>query len=108
MADAEDDARKFAHADLGFHLAVTAASRNPFFQSFTAMIEAALLTIFSINAVSKPRSRSTTTAKHALIVDAIEARDAEGAAKAMLRAVDDGLTRALQSSGVTKRTKSSK
>jgi DNA-binding FadR family transcriptional regulator len=98
MADSEADARRFARADLGFHLAVTSASRNPFFQSFAALIETALLTVFAINAEGKPMSRSATTAKHALIVDAIEARDAAAAAKAMLRTVDDGLSRALQNS----------
>jgi DNA-binding FadR family transcriptional regulator len=102
MAEAEPDARKFARADLGFHLAVTAASRNPYFQSFAALIEAALLMVFSNNAASKSTSRSATTAKHALIVDAIEARDAAAAAKAMLRAVDDGLNRALLSSRTAK------
>ena len=39
MADAEKDRRQFAEWDLRFHLTVCAASKNPFFQSFAAMIE---------------------------------------------------------------------
>ena len=97
MAEAQDDAKRFARADLQFHLAVSAASHNPYFHAFAAMIEAALLTVFSVNAESKSSSRSSTTAKHALIVDAIVERDAERAAKAMLKTVDDGLNRALHS-----------
>jgi DNA-binding FadR family transcriptional regulator len=103
MAEAEDDVRRFARADLQFHLTVTAASHNPYFHAFAAMIEMALLNIFSMNAENKSSSRAGTTAKHAKIVDAIEARDPDRAAKEMLKAVDDGLNRAKQSDRLTKK-----
>jgi DNA-binding FadR family transcriptional regulator len=95
MADAEKDRRRFAEWDLRFHLTVCAASKNPFFQSFAAMIETALFALLSINALDEsPKLHSDSVARHALIVDAIEARDPHLAARAMLRAVDGGFTHA--------------
>src|ERR1700761_4564490 len=108
MAEAEDDARRFARADLQFHLAVTAASHNPYFHAFAGMIETALLTVFSKNAASKVSSRSDTTAKHALIADAIAAKDTDGAARAMRKTIDDGLNRAINSGGTQKKRRRNK
>lgn len=102
MANAEHDYRQFASADLQFHIAVAEASHNQFFHSFTGLVETNLLSMFSMNAAGDPKTRSATTAKHALIVDAIHARDPEGAAKAMLRTVDDGFARAQRYSRLTR------
>jgi DNA-binding FadR family transcriptional regulator len=95
MADAEKERRQFAEWDLRFHLAVCAASQNPFFQSFAAMIETALFALLSLNALAEsPKLHTDSVAHHTLIVDAIEARDPHLAARAMLRAVDGGFTNA--------------
>lgn len=93
MARAEKDRRQFAEWDLRFHLTICAASKNPFFQSFAAMIETALFALLSINALSEsPKLHSDSVARHTLIVDAIEGRDPHLAARAMLRAVDAGFS----------------
>jgi DNA-binding FadR family transcriptional regulator len=95
MAGAEDDRRKFAEWDLRFHLTICTASQNPFFQSFAAMIETALFTLLSLNALAEtPKMHGDSVARHNLIVDAIEARDPHLAARTMLRAVDGGFTNA--------------
>ena len=49
---AGNNRRQFAEADLRFHLTVSAASKNPFFQSFAAMIETALFALLSVNALT--------------------------------------------------------
>jgi DNA-binding FadR family transcriptional regulator len=95
MSNAGNNRRQFAEADLRFHLAVSAASRNPFFQSFAAMIETALFALLSVNALTdNNRQQSEALAMHIAVADAIEARDPHMAAKAMLRAVDGGLSHA--------------
>jgi len=92
MAQAKDARRQFAEADLRFHMAVSAISRNPFFQSFTGVISTALSVVLAINAdADSPKMQARTVARHAAVVDAIEAGDGDAAAKAMLRIVDDGL-----------------
>lgn len=97
MAEAEKDRRRFAEWDLRFHLTICAASKNPFFQSFAAMIETALFALLSITALAdNPKLRGDSIARHTLIVDAIEARDPHLAARAMLRAVDGGFVNAKQ------------
>jgi len=95
MSSAGNNRRQFAEADLRFHLAVSGASKNPFFQSFSAMIETALFALLSVNALTdNSRQQSDAINMHTAVVDAIEARDPHMAAKAMLRAVDSGLSHA--------------
>jgi DNA-binding FadR family transcriptional regulator len=95
MSRAKEDRRLFAEADLRFHLAVSIASRNPFFQSFAGIIETALSSMLSINALADDsRMQSHTVATHAAVVDAIEAGDSEKAGTAMLRTVQDGFAHA--------------
>ncbi len=95
MSNAGSNRRQFAEADLRFHLAVSDASRNPFFQSFAAMIETALFALLSVNALTdNSRQQSEAIAMHIAVADAIEARDPHLAAKAMLHAVDGGLAHA--------------
>ena len=95
MGSAHNNRRQFAEADLRFHLAVSAASKNPFFQSFAAMIETALFSLLAVNALTdNSRQQSEAIAMHVAVADAIEARDPHMAAKAMLRAVDGGLSHA--------------
>jgi DNA-binding FadR family transcriptional regulator len=95
MAQAEDNRRQFAEADLRFHMAVSAISRNPFFQSFTGVISTALSVVLALNAeADSPKMQSRAVARHAAVVDAIEAGDEDAAAKAMLYTVDNGLAHA--------------
>ena len=95
MRGAHSNRRQFAEADLRFHLAVSAASKNPFFQSFAATIETALFALLSVNALTdNSKQQAEGIAMHIAVADAIEARDPHLAAKAMLRAVDGGLSHA--------------
>jgi DNA-binding FadR family transcriptional regulator len=81
----------FAEADLRFHLAVGAASKNPLMRSTAAVIEAALLTSFSLSSPLEGRERQQEAAdEHEQIVDAIVARDPVAAAAAMLKVIDVG------------------
>jgi DNA-binding FadR family transcriptional regulator len=92
MAQAKDDRRQFAEADLHFHMAVGVISRNPFFQSFTGVISTALSVVLAVNAdADSPKMQARTIAEHEAVVDAIEDGDPDAAAKAMLRIVDSGL-----------------
>ena len=82
----------FAHADLGFHLAVAAAAGNPFFVSISTLIEVvleAMLTISSPAANSKRHAGSI--AKHRHIAQAIATQDAAGARRAMQSVVQEGV-----------------
>ena len=95
MAQAKDDRRQFAEADLQFHIAVGVISRNPFFQSFTGVISTALSVVLAVNAdADSPKMQARTVAEHEAVVDAIEEGDADAAARAMLRIVDSGLAHA--------------
>jgi DNA-binding FadR family transcriptional regulator len=84
----------FAEADLAFHLAVGVASGNPLFRSIAAAIEAALFAAFSLSSpVESPQRHRQVVDAHRAIVDAIEARDGDAAAKAMLATIDAGFER---------------
>ena len=90
----ETTPRGFAEADLVFHLAVGAASGNPMMRSVAAVIEAALIQAFQLSPpVRTPALQKETVDAHAAIVDAIEARNGDAAAKAMLAVIDSGVDR---------------
>lgn len=93
MARAESDAPGFAEADLALHLAVASASGNRFMDSLGAVIEAALRASFVLSAPVEPADRARVLAMHTAIVDAIIARDADGAADAMAGVIVNGLER---------------
>lgn len=95
MSNAKGDHRLFAEADLRFHMAVSIASRNPFFQSFAGVIEAALSGMLNLNAVAdSPQMQATTVANHRTVVDAIEAGDTAKAGRAILKIIENGLEHA--------------
>jgi DNA-binding FadR family transcriptional regulator len=94
MASAKGDHRRFAKADLAFHISVGAASHNPLFRSFTAVIETALSSLLSINFTANERTHLEATKRHADIVDAIEAGDEKAASRAMLRVIVEGFRHA--------------
>lgn len=84
----------FAEADLDFHLTIGAASGNPLMRSVAGVIEAALVASFSQSSpVDDWSDHEHTVNTHAAIVDAIEAKDEQAAATAMLEAIDIGYRR---------------
>lgn len=95
MAAAGSDRRRFAEADLRFHLLVSAASGNPLFRSFAGVIETALSASFALSSPTDPEASAAIVERHASIVRAIEAQDADAAAQAMLQVIDEGLARVL-------------
>jgi DNA-binding FadR family transcriptional regulator len=94
MTDATDDPRAFSAADLAFHVAVSTASGNPLLRSFTAVVEAALSTIFAINSAVTNQVRRAGVEQHAVILDAIAARDEKAAAHAMQQVIGYGFEHA--------------
>jgi DNA-binding FadR family transcriptional regulator len=93
MAAADGDRRRFAAADLDFHVAVSGASGNPLFRSLAAVIEAALSASFTISSPADSAGVAEIVARHRAIADAIEMGDAPRAAEAMLCVIDEGLSR---------------
>ena len=94
MHDAGGDHRKFADADLAFHVAIGQASGNPFFRSFTAVIQVALSGILaktSVGVIADEKTHARSTARHEKVLAAIEAGDEDDARKAMVRVIEEGL-----------------
>jgi DNA-binding FadR family transcriptional regulator len=86
--------QSFAEADLAFHLTIGAACGNPLIRSVAGVIEAALVASFSQSSpVDDSSDHENTVNTHAAIVDAIEARNEQAAATAMLDAIDIGYRR---------------
>jgi DNA-binding FadR family transcriptional regulator len=86
--------QSFAEADLDFHLAIAIASGNPLLRSIASVIEAALAAPFSHSSpIDDAHHHEVTVNSHAAIVDAIEARDEQAAAAAMLKVIDSGVRR---------------
>lgn len=99
IADEHDDAARHVAADLAFHLAIFAATRNMFFISLGAAIKTALEMSFRL---SQDRAAMSTLERdlHAEVSRTIVAADCAGAERAMrdlLRASRATLERALLS-----------
>ena len=90
MRQAGGDRHRFVAADLRFHIAVSAASSNPLFRSLAGVIETALSAAFALSSPADPAGVAEIASRHAAIVDAIEARNGEQAAAAMLHVIDAG------------------
>jgi DNA-binding FadR family transcriptional regulator len=93
MADAGSDRREFSRADLQFHIAVAAASGNPLFRSFTAVVETALGAYLSLSTPVDATIMAGSVRQHTRIADAIEDRDSVQAAQTMQEVIDIGLGR---------------
>jgi DNA-binding FadR family transcriptional regulator len=94
MARSGHTRRSFAETDLAFHLAIGVASGNPLMRSMASVIEAALVASFSYSSpVDDAENQDVAVQSHAAIVNAIEARDAQAAADAMLEVIDVGVRR---------------
>ena len=86
--------QSFAEADLDFHLAIAIASGNPLLRSMASVIEAALAAPFSHSSpIDDASDHELTVNSHAAIVDAIESRDEQAAAAAMLKVIGIGVHR---------------
>jgi DNA-binding FadR family transcriptional regulator len=93
MSRAGTDRRAFSQADLEFHIAVATASGNPLFRSFASVVETALGAYFSLSTPIEAAAMATIVTRHAEIVDAIAAMDAEEAAQKMLAVINQGVER---------------
>lgn len=87
---------EFAYADLALHLAIIEATRNPFMYSVGTLIEAALVTSFKLSSPFGDLERQQVTSRrHRRIVEAIEAGDADAAARAVEVVIVEGRDRVL-------------
>lgn len=90
MVSAEQGGDDPLEADIAFHVAVLAASGNPFYRQFHDMVETALRT--SIRMTNRIKGRSASVEQHGAVHDAILARDSEGARTAMRGIIADVLS----------------
>ena len=81
MEAAESGVDNALSSDIAFHVAILEASGNPFFAQFRDVVATALQT--SIQYTNRHRGRSASLPAHKAVLDAIVARDSEGAADAM-------------------------
>ncbi|PZO02963.1 MAG: FadR family transcriptional regulator [Hyphomicrobiales bacterium] len=93
MQSEPSDSAAFAEADLAVHVAVANASGNPFMRSVGGVIDVALRASFLLSAPVEEAERDIVIMAHRKIVDAIAARDIEGAAEAMVGVIFNGLRR---------------
>lgn len=94
MRSATDSPRQFAEADLGFHQVIGRASGNALMRSMAAAIETALVASFTMSSpLDTEQMHDANVRGHEMIVDAIEARDAEAAASGMRAVIEDGVDR---------------
>jgi DNA-binding FadR family transcriptional regulator len=93
MASAGIDRRRFSAADLQFHIAVAAASGNPLFRSFTAVVETALAAYLGLSTPVDAGIMAQSVRQHTLVADAIADGDAARAAQSMQDVIDVGLGR---------------
>ncbi len=106
MREATDSARDFAEADLQFHKAIGRASDNALMRSLSAVIETALMASFRMSSpVNEAEEHQISVRGHAQIVDAIEARDGERAARAMRDIIGHGVSRIEKSRTAAKKRK---
>lgn len=89
MQSAERDRDDPLEADIDFHVAILRASRNPFYAQFRDVVTTALRT--SIRFTNRLTGHSASVGDHAAVLDAILARDPDGARVAMRKIIDDVL-----------------
>ena len=89
MAAAEQGNDDPLEADIAFHVAMLRASKNPFYWQFRDVVATALRT--SIRFTNRIKGRTASLADHGAVRDAIVARDADGARRAMRHLIGDVL-----------------
>ena len=87
MEAAEQGGDDGLEADIAFHLAILRASGNPFFAQFCDLVATALRT--SIRLTNRIVGRTADLAAHGAVMQAIRARDADGAGRAMRAIIGD-------------------
>jgi DNA-binding FadR family transcriptional regulator len=74
-------------ADIAFHVAILAASANPFFGQFRDVVSTALMT--SIRYTNRIKGRTADLAQHEAVLKAIRARDPQAAERQMRTIIAD-------------------
>jgi len=100
MQDAKGNHHMFSEGDLRFHVAVSTASGNPLLRSFLSATEIALagfLRMMSVGAIADEKTHARSAARHAKVLDAIEARNEDGARDAMVHVINEGFKHARDS-----------
>ena len=87
MEAAEEGGEDPLDADIAFHIAILDASANPFYMQFRELVTTALRT--SIRFTNRFKGRTASLPAHALVLEAIEARDREAAHGAMAAIIAD-------------------
>jgi DNA-binding FadR family transcriptional regulator len=87
MEAAEAELDDPLEADIAFHIAVLEASGNPFYRQFRDLVATALQT--SIRFTNRFKGRTASLPAHRAVIEAIEARDGDGARAAMAAIIDD-------------------
>jgi DNA-binding FadR family transcriptional regulator len=97
MAERGIDRETFAHADLGFHLAVARSAHNPFFISISSLslIEVVLVAMLTVSSpADEPDRLAASVAQHRRIAKAIADRNADDARRTMREVIQNGLDNA--------------
>lgn len=89
MEAAGDDVAAFMQADLAFHIACLRASHNDFLLPIAHAIRTAMATSLRITNSDPDTNYAISLPLHKAILDAVLARDAPAAVKAMTRHLDD-------------------
>ena len=89
MAQAGQSPDAFMEADLAFHTACLYAAKNDFLAPIVHAIRSEMMASMRITNRDPEANRTISLPLHKAILDAIVARDAEGAAAAMKRHLDD-------------------
>jgi DNA-binding FadR family transcriptional regulator len=87
MVEAERGNGDPLEADIAFHIAILAASGNPFYAQFRDVVSTALRT--SIKFTNRIKGRTADVEEHEAVLLAIEARDPAAARLAMSRIIAD-------------------
>jgi DNA-binding FadR family transcriptional regulator len=87
MVEAERGNGDPLEADIAFHIAILAASGNPFFAQFRDVVATALRT--SIKFTNRIKGRTADVREHEAVLLAIEARAPDAARQAMSRIIAD-------------------
>lgn len=87
MEAAENGEDDPLEADIAFHVAILAASANPFYAQFRDVVETALRT--SIRFTNRFKGRTASLPQHRAVLTAIEERDPEAAQGGMVALIAD-------------------
>jgi DNA-binding FadR family transcriptional regulator len=99
MYAAQGNQRKFCEADCRFHAALSVATHNPFFRSLISTTEVIFnkyLRLMPVENFADGKLHARSAARHAKILDAIEAMDGNAAERATILVIEDGLSDATE------------